>query len=95
MTGRQNRAQPGKTAAWRELVDQGLAGELADYVIWFDAHYGYEPEERPRYGVCACDQGLRLDRIDLLAEHFRACTAGRARRRIAFRDTLRLFGFVQ
>lgn len=38
------------------------------------SHWGYRPDETPAYASCQwCDLGLRIDRLDLLAEHIDTC----------------------
>ena len=66
---------------WRDEDLPGL-DELAerDRALALEAlgaHYGYEPTEIPRYGVCphGCGETLRIDRLDLVDEHRARCDA--------------------
>ena len=69
------RPYPERIAAWTAAVAAGVAGELADFVLLHDAHWGYYPDEVPRYAPCprGCGQEVRADRLDLIAEHLAGC----------------------
>ena len=43
---------------------------------FLSAHYGYEPDEVPKYANCpyGCGMVVRADRTDLLIEHFENCS---------------------
>lgn len=38
------------------------------------AHVGYQQDEIPTYQQCACGQLVRVDRLDLVAEHRDVCS---------------------
>lgn len=46
------------------------------YALPVERHWGYREGEVPEYGLCEhdCGQTLRIDRLDLIAEHEVTCT---------------------
>lgn len=71
-----NRQAPPQLEQWKRALSEGIAGELADWLLANPvAHWGYEGDERPIYGRCRCSVVVRADRLDLLREHLLACIA--------------------
>lgn len=67
--------KPTTTAAWKAAIRDGMGPALIHYAREHDAHFEYDECEVPRYGQCVyCALVLRVDRLDLVVEHLRACT---------------------
>jgi len=63
----------GRALEWLAAYADGIADRLSDFSREHRGHWYYLPDEIPRYAPCDCGATLRVDRLDLVAEHLRQC----------------------
>lgn len=72
---KRNRQDDDRLEHWKQAERDGIADRLADFRREFHGHWGFVDGEVPRYAQCPdCSLSLRVDRLDLIAEHLRVCS---------------------